>query len=85
MSLAVSIMNIAIYVLLKMTLISLFCWRLFWYQDESATIIKIKTGSLHELLLKNYKDGFTTKNERDAAFYTDQLLCLQKLVFNIRV
>lgn len=71
-------MNIAIYLLLKMTLISFFCWRLFWDQDESTAIIKIKTGSLDELLRENYKDGFTTKNERDLTFYTDQMLCLQK-------
>ena len=66
-----------------MTLISFFCWRLFWHQDESATIIKTKTGSLDELLRENYKDGFTTKNEKDSMFYTDQMLCSQKLVFNI--
>ena len=34
---------------------------------------------------ENYNDGFTTKNERDFTIYTEKMLYLQKLIFNIRV
>ena len=76
-----------------------------WYQNETATINEIKTGSVKpvrgKILMKrrgvdarevrisvhrkNIKMSSQRKNKRDLTIYTEQMLYLQKLIFNIRV